>query len=109
MANGTADSQAWDTGRSPGRGGGGEPPRRSSRSRSPGRGNGDDRRCASILFALDPSQCNNFLARGELGQNPGNNLHVSGLSSRVDTRDLEAAFAKIGRASIAPSCIVTTH
>ncbi|KAH9953374.1 hypothetical protein BC827DRAFT_1146241, partial [Russula dissimulans] len=33
----------------------------------------------------------------EGGQNPGNNLHVSGLSSRVDTRDLEAAFAKIGR------------
>jgi len=79
MANGTTESQAWDTGRSPGRGGGGEPPRRSSRSRSPGRGNGDDRN------------------RGEAGQNPGNNLHVSGLSSRVDTRDLEAAFAKIGR------------
>jgi transformer-2 protein len=76
MANGTADNQTWDTGRSPGRGGGGEPPRRSSRSRSPGRGNGDDRR---------------------EGQNPGNNLHVSGLSTRVDTRDLEAAFAKIGR------------
>ncbi|KAH9973202.1 hypothetical protein BGW80DRAFT_256867 [Lactifluus volemus] len=78
MANGTTDSQAWDGGRSPGRGGGGEPPRRSSRSRSPGRGNTDDR-------------------RGEPGQNPGNNLHVSGLSSRVDTRDLEASFAKIGR------------
>lgn len=30
-------------------------------------------------------------------QNPGNNLHVSGLSTKVDTRDLEAAFAKIGR------------
>jgi RNA recognition motif-containing protein len=29
--------------------------------------------------------------------NPGNNLHVSGLSHKVDTRDLEAAFAKIGR------------
>ncbi|KAI0095193.1 hypothetical protein BDY19DRAFT_878878, partial [Irpex rosettiformis] len=29
--------------------------------------------------------------------NPGNNLHVSGLSHRVDTRDLEQAFAKIGR------------
>ena len=29
--------------------------------------------------------------------NPGNNLHVSGLSHRVDTRDLEAAFSKIGR------------
>ena len=31
--------------------------------------------------------------------NPGNNLHVSGLSHKVDTRDLEAAFAKIGRVS----------
>ncbi|EIM92837.1 RNA-binding domain-containing protein, partial [Stereum hirsutum FP-91666 SS1] len=29
--------------------------------------------------------------------NPGNNLHVSGLATRVDTRDLEAAFGKIGR------------
>jgi hypothetical protein len=29
--------------------------------------------------------------------NPGNNLHVSSLSHRVDTRELEAAFAKIGR------------
>ncbi|KAG6891635.1 hypothetical protein C0992_001321 [Termitomyces sp. T32_za158] len=29
--------------------------------------------------------------------NPGNNLHVSGLNHRVDTRALEAAFAKIGR------------
>jgi len=78
MTNGTTDSQAWDGGRSPGRGGGGDLPRRSSRSRSPGRGHGDDR-------------------NREGGQNPGNNLHVSGLSSRVDTRDLEAAFAKIGR------------
>lgn len=78
MANGATDSQAWDGVRSPGRGGG-DLPRRSSRSRSPGRGNGDDRN------------------RDGGGQNPGNNLHVSGLSSRVDTRDLEAAFAKIGR------------
>ncbi|KAJ7664858.1 hypothetical protein B0H17DRAFT_855438, partial [Mycena rosella] len=29
--------------------------------------------------------------------NPGNNLHVSGLAHKIDTRDLEAAFAKIGR------------
>ena len=29
--------------------------------------------------------------------NPGNNLHVSGLAHKVDTRDLEAAFSKIGR------------
>ncbi|EFI28746.1 hypothetical protein CC1G_13772 [Coprinopsis cinerea okayama7 len=60
----------------------GDPPRRSSRSRSPARG-GEDRERAS---------------RSENGgQNPGNNLHVSGLSHRVDSRDLETAFAKIGR------------
>ena len=29
--------------------------------------------------------------------NPGNNLHVSGLSHRVDSRDLENHFAAIGR------------
>lgn len=38
-----------------------------------------------------------FSRGGEAGTNPGNNLHVSGLSSRVDTRDLEQAFAKVGR------------
>ena len=32
-------------------------------------------------------------------QNPGNNLHVSGLSHKVDTRDLDATFAKVGRVS----------
>jgi hypothetical protein len=32
-------------------------------------------------------------------QNPGNNLHVSGLSHKVDTRELEASFAKVGRVS----------
>jgi transformer-2 protein len=48
MANGAADNQAWDGGRSPGRGSG-DLPRRSSRSRSPGRGNGDDRGCVSTL------------------------------------------------------------
>ena len=47
MANGATDSQAWDGGRSPGRGG--DLPRRSSRSRSPGRGNADDRGCVSTL------------------------------------------------------------
>ncbi|EGO05383.1 hypothetical protein SERLA73DRAFT_157931 [Serpula lacrymans var. lacrymans S7.3] len=74
------DEQSWNGGgRSPGRDRGGEPPRRSSRSKSPGardseRGRGGDGR-----------------------HNPGNNLHVSGLSHKVDTRDLEQAFAKIGR------------
>lgn len=43
--------------------------------------------------------CSNCFSRdgGGGGNNPGNNLHVSGLSSKVDTRDLEAAFAKVGR------------
>jgi len=49
--------------------------------------------CIHSLISDDPS------SRDGGGQNPGNNLHVSGLSSRVDTRDLEAAFAKIGRVS----------
>ena len=31
--------------------------------------------------------------------NPGNNLHVSGLHHKVDTRVLEQAFAKVGRVS----------
>ncbi|KIJ66598.1 hypothetical protein HYDPIDRAFT_26934 [Hydnomerulius pinastri MD-312] len=73
------DEPNWNGGgRSPGRDRdrGGEPPRRSSRSRSPGR---DDR------------------GRESGGLNPGNNLHVSGLSHKVDTRDLEQAFVKIGR------------
>ncbi|KAF8640610.1 hypothetical protein AX17_000271 [Amanita inopinata Kibby_2008] len=70
------DDQNWNVnnsgGRSPGRDRG-ERPQRSSRSRSPA-----------------PRD-------GERGQNPGNNLHVSSLSHKVDTRDLESAFAKVGR------------
>jgi len=81
--NGAAggDDQGWSNGggRSPPRSAV-EPPRRSSRSRSPVPRGGDDR-----------------ASRGEGGQNPGNNLHVSGLSHRVDTRELEQAFAKVGR------------
>lgn len=65
------DDQNWTTGRSPRERG--ERPQRSSRSRSP-----------------PPRD-------GERGLNPGNNLHVTGLSHKVDTRDLEAAFAKVGR------------
>jgi len=83
ISNGNGQEQGWSNGggRSPGRDQNGEPPRRSSRSRSPGP-RGDDR------------------GRGEEGGggvNPGNNLHVSGLSYKVDTRDLEQAFAKVGR------------
>ncbi|GAA5876880.1 hypothetical protein JCM1840_002689 [Sporobolomyces johnsonii] len=35
--------------------------------------------------------------RGPQGMNPGNNLHVSGLSTRVEERDLEEVFSKFGR------------
>lgn len=61
----------------------GDPPRRSSRSRSPTR---DDRDRERDRGRASPG-----------GQNPGNNLHVSNLSHRVDSRDLEAHFGKIGR------------
>jgi transformer-2 protein len=94
LGNGSAmatDDQNWGSngnGRSPvrdrddrDRGRNGDGPRR-TRSRSPGPprddrggGGGGDRN----------------------SNNPGNNLHVSGLSHKVDTRDLEAAFTKIGR------------
>ncbi|KAJ2927057.1 hypothetical protein H1R20_g10033, partial [Candolleomyces eurysporus] len=70
-------------GRSPLRNGGGDPPRRSSRSRSPGRRDRDDDRDRD--------------SRREVNSNPGNNLHVSGLHHKVDTRDLETAFSKVGR------------
>uniref|UniRef100_A0A0W0G975 RRM domain-containing protein n=1 Tax=Moniliophthora roreri TaxID=221103 RepID=A0A0W0G975_MONRR len=60
-------------------------PRRSSRSRSPGTRGEHDGRSADD-------------GRGrEDNQNFGNNLHVKGLSHKVDNRDLEAAFAKTGR------------
>ena len=39
------------------------------------------------------------------GLNPGNNLHVSGLSHKVDTRDLEQTFAKIGRVRLYFICV----
>jgi hypothetical protein len=52
----------------------------------------------SCLFA-----CSTYHARRpEQGNNPGNNLHVSGLTSKVETRDLEEAFAKCGRVRVPP-------
>lgn len=54
--------------------------RRSSRSRSPRRDRDGDR----------------GRSNGE-DANPGNNLHVSGLNRKVDSRDLEDAFSKTGR------------
>jgi transformer-2 protein len=58
------------------------------------------------FFSFSLPVISNGLTRSDVGQNPGNNLHVSGLSSRVDTRDLEAAFAKIGRVSGGFHCFI---
>ncbi|CAE6416506.1 unnamed protein product [Rhizoctonia solani] len=57
--------------------------RQRDRSRSPGR-NGEDRGRPNA-------------GGGGGGANPGNNLHVSGLSSRVDNRMLDEAFGKFGK------------
>ncbi|KAJ7451225.1 hypothetical protein B0H11DRAFT_2161787 [Mycena galericulata] len=65
-----------------GRGGGGGGGRR-GRSRS---------RIACVL-----RQPYSYSRSHAASHNPGNNLHVSGLSHKIDTRELEAAFARIGR------------
>lgn len=48
-----------------------------------------------------PTRSSSGSSRGgsPINLNPGNNLHVSGLSHRVDSRDLETHFAVIGRVS----------
>ncbi|KAJ8496708.1 hypothetical protein ONZ51_g920 [Trametes cubensis] len=61
-----------------------------SGARSPPRGTEPSRRSRSRSPVRNPD-------RDDGGNNPGNNLHVSGLSHKVDTRDLEQAFAKVGR------------
>lgn len=70
-----------------------EPPRRNSRSRSPVRR--DDRR--DDRNDRDRGERSERGGREGGGNNPGNNLHVSGLNHKVDTRELEALFAKVGR------------
>jgi RNA recognition motif-containing protein len=45
------------------------------------------------------SYSNLLLKRSDGAHNPGNNLHVSGLSNKIDQRDLEAVFSKFGRVS----------
>ncbi|GAA98830.1 hypothetical protein E5Q_05518 [Mixia osmundae IAM 14324] len=60
--------------------GGRTPSPRRDRSRSPAR----------AAYRPMPAQAGG-------GENPGNNLHVSGLSNRTEDRDLEDCFAKFGR------------
>lgn len=99
MSNGPQlDHQTWSSAdaASPSRTQGGEPPRRSSRSRSPG-ARQPERGYGFVLSVMLRVTNVSLFRREEQGNNPGNNLHVSGLSHRVDTRDLEQAFAKVGR------------
>lgn len=42
---------------------------------------------------------NSILIRSSDVVNPGNNLHVSGISLRVEDRDLEELFSKYGKVS----------
>ncbi|TFK42217.1 hypothetical protein BDQ12DRAFT_357096 [Crucibulum laeve] len=90
------DEQGWNNSGSNNDGGGrsprersGDAPRR-SRSRSPGANRDRDDRGGRRGGDRGGGE-------GGAGVNPGNNLHVSGLSHKVDTRELEAAFSKIGR------------
>ncbi|KAJ1031315.1 hypothetical protein NDA18_002532 [Ustilago nuda] len=84
------DNAAWNGGRSPSPRGAATPPRRErERSRSPMRtGDNEDR--------------SNRGGRDAGDNNPGNNLHVSGLSNRTTDRDLEDAFGKYGAVCILP-------
>lgn len=43
---------------------------------------------------------NSPAANAEGEQNPGNNLHVSGVSNKVTERELDEAFGKFGKVSI---------
>lgn len=54
------------------------------------------------------SQCASNSPQGGEG-NPGNNLHVSGLSTRVEDRDLDEVFSKFGQVSASQPVIVSLH
>lgn len=60
----------------------------------------DDRGRYNFHFFLktQTTTSDHSIVRGQQpGNNPGNNLHVSGLSTRVEDRDLEEIFGKFGR------------
>ncbi|KAJ6534414.1 hypothetical protein B0H19DRAFT_1185973 [Mycena capillaripes] len=65
--------------------------------RGEGRGGGGGRRGGGRGGGRGRSRSRSPAREGEKGNNPGNNLHVSGLSHKIDTRDLEEAFGKTGR------------
>ncbi|KAF9060955.1 hypothetical protein BDP27DRAFT_1301450 [Rhodocollybia butyracea] len=69
--------------------------RRSSRSRSPGDRDRDRDRDRGDRGDRDRGRRES----SQIDNNPGNNLHVSGLSTKCDDRELEAIFVKVGRVS----------
>ncbi|KAF9011409.1 hypothetical protein BDQ17DRAFT_1420778 [Cyathus striatus] len=91
----STDDPSWTTnsassGRSPR-----DAPKRNRRSKSPGR---DDHEgdCKVLMWWGLLGEMEKRVA----GTNTGNNLHVSELTYKTDTRELEATFAKIGRVSV---------
>lgn len=55
------------------------------------------RQARTFLQSFSARSLTAISSRNDGSTNPGNNLHVSGLSSRVDNRSLEELFAKYGR------------
>lgn len=74
------------------------PPERSTRSTSPTRTGNMDRSRSPLedRITRNASQISDR-GRSEDIANPGNNLHVSGISLKTDDRDLEELFSKYGR------------
>lgn len=82
----------------------GDKPAENRRSRSPERreagGEGERGRqvCSTTdLFSSDSHFYLLMFDGSDSGVNPGNNLHVSSLSHKVDNRELETVFSKYGK------------
>ena len=96
------DDANWSTGRrSPGHG---TEDRRRSRSRSPVREDSRRDRDRGYVFVPDfhsyfyiLTRCSSRRGDGDSAPNPGNNLHVSGLTTKVQNEDLERVFSTAGR------------
>ncbi len=102
MSNGPGippGDESWATSATSPRGRNGDPPWKEEQEQEPRCEGGRRQRVSgpSECYRNDIDACWVPVVETLLGGNPGNNLHVSGLSLKVDTRDLEAAFAKVGR------------
>lgn len=74
------------------------PPDREARSASPARTGNMERSRSPLGDRIGPANGSQTTDRGRSSDvvNPGNNLHVSGISLKADDRDLEELFSKYG-------------